>query len=98
MTNKNFITNNKYDIVYLIGGGIGNIIEALYSIEHCIKQNISLLIILESCSPSFYNYLYKCYGEIFINLQHSNINKLNTNILIHSWLFTKNINIKYDNY
>ena len=61
--------NEKYDVFWLIGGGIGNIIESLYSIEYCLMQNLKVGILIESCPESFYKYIKLCYGHIIINLE-----------------------------
>ena len=57
-----------YDIVFLIGGGIGNAIEALYAVEYCLNVgSMKIGLHVSGVPDSFREYLRKCYLDILID-------------------------------
>jgi ADP-heptose:LPS heptosyltransferase len=85
---------NKYDVFWVIGDGIGNIIEALYSIEYCLRLNLKIGVTIKNTNESFSNYLKECYPSIIID----DTNNIQTNTLIHSWLIKEKFEIQYQNF
>ena len=84
----------KYDIVWVIGEGIGNTLEALYSVEYCLQQQIKAGVILKDLGNSFISYLKSCYGNIILD----ETRPIKTKHLIHSWLVEQSFEVEYDHY
>lgn len=86
--------SKRYDIFYLLGGGIGNVIQALYSVEYCLRLGLKVGFFLENIPESFIEYLNRCYPGI-IELDQ---NGITANILIHSWLIKTEVKVISKNY
>ena len=84
----------NFDIIWLLGKGIGNVIEALYSIEYCLSLNKKCGVCLEDIPSSFVEYLRKCYPDLIIENESS----ASCENVIHSWLYEKPITVRYKNY
>lgn len=67
----------------------------LYSLEYCIENNVTAGIFLHKVSPSFQEYLKKCYGS---NIVLTNIENVYAKNLVHSFIFEDNVTVKYENY
>jgi ADP-heptose:LPS heptosyltransferase len=83
----------RYDVIWLLGQGIGNVLEALYSVELAIKRGVKCGVFFHNVSSSFSNYLEECYPHVI--LKDSNVHAKH---LIHSWLYEDKILFEYDNY
>jgi len=74
----------KFDILFLLGYGIGNAIQMLYAVEYCIKSGKKTGLFLNNIAASFVSYLRESYGEdIILN----SIDGVTTTNLVHSWLY-----------
>lgn len=86
--------NNKYDVVFLLSGGIGNVLEALYAVEHCLKNTAKVGIYLENVNHGFVEYVRECYGNVLLSTPE----KISTKYLIHSFTFQGRVEVAYDYY
>lgn len=86
----------SYDIIFLLGGGIGNIIEALYAVEYCVNNNVRTGILFGNINKSFKQYLHECYDNVIISDEL--INNIFTINLIHSFAFQDHIIVPHKNY
>lgn len=85
----------EYDIVFLVESGIGNALQMLYAVEHCIFNNIRVGIYLHSIAKSFTDYVKDSYGpEIVLD----NVDNIHTANLVQSFTFTGRVNIEFENY
>lgn len=85
----------QYDIIILVDSGIGNAIEALYSVEYCMKNNKKIGIFLNKINQSFQNYLKECYGsEIILE----NLSNKKANYLLHSFTYQDSFELEYSHY
>ncbi len=86
---------NKYDILFLVDGGIGNVLEALYAVEYCIDRGKKTGVYIHTLSKSFVNFLRKSYGpEVIL----SSIDGVSTVNLVHSFTYYDRFELSYDNY
>ena len=83
------------DILFLIDDGIGNAIEMLYAVEHCIMNGRRTGVFLSKSSPSFVSYLRECYGSEVVLDGEGGVHATN---LVHSWLYTERISASFDFY
>ena len=88
------IHKKRYDVIWILGDGIGNVIQALYSVEYCLRLGLRVGVYLENLPSSFIEYLKVCYGKIILE----EIEYLNTTNLIHCWLIKTKKEIEYENY
>jgi len=85
----------KFDILFFIESGIGNVVEALYAVEYCLNANVKAGVVLNKISPSFQEYLKRCYGDEVVLTTTKNISTIN---LVHSFTYESQIEIEYDAY
>ena len=86
--------SKKYDVVWLLGEGIGNVIEALYSVEYCLKLGLKCGVILHNIPTSFTQYVSSCYQTLIVE----NSSAISTKHLVHSWLYRNEIEVQFENY
>ena len=87
--------NTKYDIFFLIDGGIGNVLECLYAVEYCIVNKKKTGLYIKNLSKSFVEFLRKSYGA---HVVLGSLENLTTTNLIHSFTFYDNFDLEYDYY
>ncbi len=86
---------NKYDILFLVDGGIGNVLEALYAVEYCIVNNKKTGVYIHKLNRSFVEFLRNGYGpEVILN----SIENISTDFLIHSFTYEEKIQTSYKYY
>lgn len=86
---------SKYDIFFLVDGGIGNVLEALYAVEYCIVNKKKTGVYINTLSKSFTAFLRKSYGA---GVFPDSLNGVHTSCLIHSFTYHGNFNLAYDHY
>ncbi len=85
----------EYDVVLLVDSGIGNAIQALYSLEYCLQNKAKTGIFLNKINASFQNYLKDCYGtEVILD----SLKECSAKNLIHSFTYQEEITLPYRNY
>lgn len=87
--------NRKFEIVILVGGGIGNVLQALYAFEYCIRANIHVALKIDSIGVAFLDFLKSSYGE---NRIFKNSDNISTTNLIHSFTVHEIMGIDFDIY
>jgi ADP-heptose:LPS heptosyltransferase len=84
-----------YDIVFLIGGGIGNTIEALYAVEYCLNVgSLKIGLHISGVPDSFREYLRQCYPDIVID----HIEGIATRRLIQAFTVSSLSGIRFEEY
>jgi len=86
---------NKYDIFFLVDGGIGNVLEAMYAVEYCIMNKKKTGVYISKLSRSFVAFLRKSYGPGVFPVSLEN---LTTTHLVHSFTYYDDFDLKYDHY
>ena len=91
------MSNNlkKFDIFFLVDSGIGNAIEMLYALEHCMHVGARAGIFMNKISASFIKYVQDCYGG---DVVLDDIDGVTTTNLVQSFTFHDDFSIQYDNY
>jgi len=85
----------ELDVLILVDSGIGNAIQALYSIEYCLQNKVKAGIYLSRINLSFQNYLKECYGtEIILE----SMKEYSVKNLIHSFTFQEEITVSFAHY
>lgn len=89
------MSKTDFEILFIIDSGIGNALEALYSVEYCLKNEIKAGIFLNNISRSFQKYVQQSYGdEVFV----SSVEGLKTKHLVHSFTCYEKFDIEFENY
>lgn len=86
---------NKYDILFLVDGGIGNVLEALYAVEYCIHGGKKTGVYIHTLSKSFINFLRKSYGPEVILESLAGVSTVH---LVHSFTYYDHFEVRFDNY
>lgn len=89
------MTENTFDIFFLVESGIGNAIQILYAVEYCLHNNKKTGVFLNKMPVSFVDYVRACYGN---NVVVNNIDNIKTTNLVHSFTFEEEHKIKFDEY
>src|SRR5574337_289790 len=89
------MTPESFEVIILVDSGIGNAIEALYAVEYCLSQNISVGFFMGSVNDSFQQYIAECYGKQVVR---SSLSGVKTKNLIHSFTYQQKIDLQYENY
>ena len=85
---------NKLDVLIMVDSGIGNAIQALYSLEYLLRLNVKAGIFLGGVNQSFQKYLRDCYGEAIID----GLNDVETIHLIHGFTYQEESFPDYQHY
>ena len=85
----------NYDLIILVDSGIGNAIQALYTVEYCLENKVKVGIFLNKVSTSFQSYLRACYGEDVIL---RSLHDIYTKNLIQSFTYQAPIDCTFENY
>lgn len=80
-------SNTSYDFIFLVDAGIGNVIQALYAVELCLREEKKTGLYIPNINASFRQFLKESYG---LGVVLDDINGVTTQYLIHSFLYQEN--------
>ncbi|MBY0424576.1 MAG: hypothetical protein K2Q22_02980 [Cytophagales bacterium] len=84
-----------FDILFLVGSGIGNVIETLYAVEYVLSRpEIRVGIYVEKVPQSFISYLKSCYGSIIL----TEVEGVTCTNLVHSLTVERYLPIPFEDY
>lgn len=84
-----------FDVFFLLGAGIGNVIEALYAVEYCLADgDLRVGVYLHKVNRSFEAYLKSCYGEVIVE----SLANVRCRHLIQSFCVEDRIPIPHEHY
>jgi len=95
-TSKVNIASDEQDcqVLFILGAGIGNVIEALYAVEGCLDKKVKTRVYLHNVNISFKLFLSNCYPGVIID----EISGLSCETLIHSFCVEIKMDVKYHHY
>lgn len=87
--------SGPFDVFFLLGAGIGNVLQALYAVEHCLMAGVSRVgVYVHKTNRSFVKYLKDCYGDVVVDRPEV----VHCRHLIHSFCVEETIPVAHDNY
>ncbi len=81
-------------LYFSLGNGIGNVLEALYAVEYCMRMRVRTCFSAEGIPGSFSDYLRECYGDIYIEAGAA----VTCNYFIHSFTVERKPDVEYEYY
>ena|GEM_PF-4431254 len=85
----------KFDVLFLVADGIGNVLEALYALEYCIHNSKNTGLVLSNIPASFVKFLRSSYGaDVILDTAEG----VTASHLVHSWLFRDRISVQFKSY
>jgi ADP-heptose:LPS heptosyltransferase len=88
-------TNRNLDVLFLVDGGIGNVLEALYAVEYCLANKKKTGVYIHSLNRSFVSFLSRGYGADTIL---DSLENISTEFLIQSFTYVEDVRVPFEHY
>ena len=86
--------SKKFDVIFLVDSGIGNVLQTLYAVEYLLRQNNTVGCYLGKVNKSFRAYLKTCYKGVIID----DLNEVSCTNLIHGFTYQATLIPNHTNY